>query len=128
MIWASVALGGTAGGSAFAMKWLYHTVAYGKWHADRVVWRVVVPVLSGVIALFTALIVGSGLIPIFSNTIFNGPKIGAAFGFFIGFFSDNLLATLQRKADQLLGTLERTERPPAAPEKQPDQPRASTDP
>ena len=107
LVWASVALGGICGGSAFAMKWLYHSVAHGKWHCDRLVWRFVVPILSGVLALFTALMIGSGLIPIFSSTIFDGPIMGAAFGFFVGFFSDNLIATLQRFANHLLGTLEK---------------------
>ncbi len=38
--------------------------------------------------------------------------MGAAYGFFVGFFSDNLLAALQRLADQALGTLGRVERTP----------------
>ena len=81
---------------------VWHT---GWWHRDRIVWRVVVPVLSGVLALFTALMVGSRLIPIFNHTLFDNPYTGAAFGFLVGFFSDNLLATLQRMANHLLGTL-----------------------
>ncbi len=35
--------------------------------------------------------------------------MGAAYGFFVGFFSDNLLAALQKLADQTLGTLRRVE-------------------
>ena len=109
-IWMSVALGGACGGCAFALKWLYHGVAYGKWHRDRLVWRLVVPVLAAVLALFTALMVASGIVPIFNSTVFDGPTVGAAFGFFVGFFSDNLLAGLQRLATELLGTLEKPER------------------
>lgn len=116
LVWAAVMLGGFCGGCAFAMKWLYHTVAYGKWHTDRIVWRIFVPILAGTIALFTGLIIGSGLLPIFSHSVLDGPNVGAAFGFFVGFFSDNLVATLQRKADQILGTLERTKRPSATAE------------
>ena len=101
----AVAVGGACGGFAFALKWLYHGVAYGRWNSDRLVWRLVVPLLSGTLALFTALMVGSGFIPIFSAKITDGPRIGAAYGFFVGFFSDNLLAALQRLADQTLGTL-----------------------
>ena len=107
LIWMSVALGGACGGCAFALKWLYHGVAYGKWHRDRLVWRLVVPILSGALALFTALMVSSGILPIFSRTAFDSPTVGAAFGFFIGFFSDNLLAGLQKTANHFLGTLER---------------------
>jgi hypothetical protein len=53
--------------------------------------------------------IGSGLIPVFSPKIIEGPRVGAAYGFFLGFFSDNLLAALQRLADQTLGTLGRVE-------------------
>lgn len=105
----AVAVGGACGGFAFALKWLYHSVAYGWWNRDRLIWRFVVPVLSATLALFTALMIGSGLIPLFNAKIADGPRIGAAYGFFVGFFSDNLLAALQRLADQTLGTLGRVE-------------------
>lgn len=108
--WASVGLGGVCGGCCFALKWLYHGVAYGKWHRDRIVWRLVVPLLSGVIAVFTGLMVASGFLPILNKTVFDGVKIGAAFGFFVGFFSDNLIAVLQRLANQFFGTLENPKR------------------
>ena len=105
----AVALGGACGGSVFALKWLYHSVAHGWWNCDRVVWRFVVPLLSALLALFTALMIGSGLIPIFSNRIIDGPRIGVAYGFFVGLFSDNLIAALQKVANQTLGTLGRVE-------------------
>jgi len=105
----AVAVGGACGGFAFALKWLYHGVAHGWWNCDRIVWRLVVPLLSATLALFTALMIGSGLIPIFSAKITEGPRIGAAYGFFVGFFSDNLLAALQKLADQTLGTLGQVE-------------------
>jgi hypothetical protein len=105
----AVAVGGACGGFAFALKWLYHGVAYGWWNRDRLVWRLIVPVLSATLALFTALMIGSGLIPLFNSHITDGPRMGAAYGFFAGFFSDNLLAALQRLADQTLGTLGRVE-------------------
>lgn len=105
----AIGVGGASGGFAFALKWHYHGVAYGKWHRDRLIWRLIVPLLSGVLALFTALMIGSGFIPIFSAKITEVPRIGAAYGFFVGFFSDNMLAALQRLADQTLGTLGRVE-------------------
>lgn len=106
---AAVAVGGACGGFAFALKWLYHGVAHGWWNRDRIVWRLVVPLLSGTLAFFTALMISSGIIPVFSTKITEGPRIGAAFGFFIGFFTDNLLALLQKFANQTLGTLGRIE-------------------
>lgn len=105
----AVAVGGACGGFAFALKWLYHSVAHGWWNRDRIVWRFVVPILSATLALFTAMMIGSGLIPIFNAKITEGPRMGAAYGFFVGFFSDNLLAALQKFADQTLGTLGRVE-------------------
>lgn len=108
----AAAVGGACGGFAFALKWLYHTVARGWWNRDRVIWRLVVPLLSATFALFTALMIGSGLMPIFSTKITDGPRNGAAYGFFVGFFSDNLLAALQKVADQILGTLGGSESKP----------------
>ena len=105
----AISIGGACGGFAFALKWLYHGVAYARWNRDRVVWRLTVPLLSATLALFTALMIGSGIVPIFSSKITEGPRAGAAYGFFVGFFSDNLLAALQKLADQTLGTLGRAE-------------------
>lgn len=105
----AVAIGGACGGFAFALKWLYHGVAHGWWNSDRIVWRFVVPLLSATLALFTALMIGSGIIPIFSVKITDGPRAGAAYGFFVGFFSDNLVGALQRLANHTLGKIGRTE-------------------
>ena len=33
-----------AGGSTFATKWLYHSVAKAEWNRDRIVWRFVAPI------------------------------------------------------------------------------------
>jgi hypothetical protein len=105
----AVAIGGACGGFAFALKWLYHGVAHGWWNRDRIVWRLIVPLLSATLALFTALMIGSGIIPIFSVKITEGPRAGAAYGFFVGFFSDNLVGALQRFANHTLGKIGRTE-------------------
>jgi hypothetical protein len=105
----AVAIGGACGGFAFALKWLYHGVAHARWNCDRLIWRLVVPLLSATLALFTALMIGSGIIPILSVKIAEGPRNGAAYGFFIGFFSDNLLAALQKFADHTFGTLSKAE-------------------
>lgn len=113
----AISISGASGGFAFALKWLYHGVAYGKWHRDRLIWRLVVPILSAVLALFTALMIGSGIVPFFNASLTEAPRGGAAFGFFVGFFSDNLLAALQRLADQALGTLGRVEEKPNPPPK-----------
>jgi len=61
--WASTALGGLCGGCSSSLKWLYHSVAKRHWHRDRIIWRLVVPVLSAVLAVFSGLMTVSGLIP-----------------------------------------------------------------
>lgn len=105
LVWAAAGLAGACGGAAAALKWLYHTVAKQQWHRDRVIWRAVVPPLSSILSVFAGLMIVSGLIPIFSRTPFDNPATGAAFGFFVGLFSDNLLASLQRLAFRIFGTV-----------------------
>jgi hypothetical protein len=107
LVWASAGFAGLAGGAASALKWLYHSVAKQQWRRDRVVWRVVVPPLSSVLAVFAGLMIVSGLIPFFSKTPFESPATGAAFGFFVGLFSDNLLASLQKLAYRIFGTVDK---------------------
>lgn len=107
LLWATVGLSGVCGGATSSLKWHYHSVAKRRWHRDRIIWRLVVPLLSGVLAVFTGLMITSGLIPFFSNTALDNPAIGAGFGFFVGLFSDNLLASLQRLAYRVFGTVNR---------------------
>lgn len=107
LIWLTVSLGGLCGGCANSLKWLYHTVAKKRWHRDRLIWRLVVPILSAVLASFTGLMVQSGIIPLFNTTLLADPATGAAFGFFLGLFSDNLLACLQNFALSVFGTVDK---------------------
>jgi hypothetical protein len=107
LVWTAAALAGACGGAVSALKWLYHSVAKQQWHRDRVVWRVVVPPLSAILSVFAGLMIISGLIPFFSRTPFSNPATGAAFGFFVGLFSDNLLASLQKLAFRIFGTVDK---------------------
>jgi hypothetical protein len=102
----SIALSGTCGGCTFSLKWLYHTVAKMQWHRDRSVWRFVVPVSSGFVALFSGLMIISGLVPFLARTPLLVPATGAAYGFFVGVFSDNVLAALQKLANNIFGTMD----------------------
>jgi hypothetical protein len=106
VVYATVALAGICGGCASSLKWLYHAVARKRWHRDRLIWRVIVPPLSGVLATFTALMIISGIVPFLSRTALAGPASGAALGFFIGLFSDHLLAALQNVAFRAFGTVD----------------------
>jgi hypothetical protein len=107
LVWMAAALAGACGGAASSLKWLYHSVAKQQWHRDRIIWRIVVPPLSAVLSVFAGLMIVSGLIPFFSRTPFFNPATGAAFGFFVGMFSDNLLASLQKLAFRIFGTVDK---------------------
>ena len=107
--WASMCLSGVCGGCCFSLKWLYHAVAKRKWHRDRTIWRGVVPVLSGVLAVFSGLMIVAGLVPFFAKTPLTVPVTAAGYGFFVGFLSDNLIAALQRIATHVFGTASRSE-------------------
>jgi hypothetical protein len=112
VVWAAVTLSGACGGCASSLKWLYHAVAKKRWHRDRIVWRLIVPVLSATLSVFAGLMIISGLIPFLSKAPLTAPGAGAAFGFFVGFFSDNVLAGLQKVAYRMFGTLDKGS-PPA---------------
>jgi hypothetical protein len=103
VIWLSVALSGVVGGTSFALKWLYHSVAKDAWNHDRIVWRLVVPILSGVFSVFVGFMVASGIVPFLNTNAFDHFYKSLGVGFFIGYFSDNVLAKLQRLANQWFG-------------------------
>lgn len=105
--YASIALAGACGGCTFALKWLYHSVAKKSWHRDRTIWRFVVPITSAFLAVFSGLMIISGLVPFLARAPLTLPTTAAAYGFFVGVFSDNVLAALQRLAFNLFGTVDR---------------------
>jgi hypothetical protein len=106
VVYAAVTLAGICGGCASSLKWLYHAVAKQRWHHDRLIWRLIVPPLSGILAVFTALMIISGIVPFLSRASLGGPASGAALGFFVGLFSDNVLAALQKLAFRVFGTVD----------------------
>lgn len=103
--WIAVALGGLIGGVVFALKWHYHSVAKRIWHQDRLVWRITAPILSGVLATFVIMMIRSDIIPLISVEKLTSIYAATSFSFFLGLFSDNLLASLQNLAAQMFGTL-----------------------
>lgn len=106
-LWLIVFFSGVLGGAAFSTKWLYHSVSWNEWNRDRVVWRLSVPILGGLMAVFTGCMIMSGIIPLLSKDLFARLVSGSGFGFFVGLFADNFLAALQKFATRLLGTLGR---------------------
>jgi hypothetical protein len=106
LLWCALFTAGVSGGASFSLKWLYHSVAKNTWNRDRIVWRLIVPLLSGVLATFLGFMIVSGLIPLLSRTAFDTFFVALGFGYFVGYFSDNALASLHGLADKMFGTLE----------------------
>lgn len=102
-----MALSGTVGGTAFSLKWLYHSVAKWSWNRDRVLWRLIVPFLSGSLALFVSAMITAEVISVFNDDFFRNFYGALAGGFFIGYFSDNVLAALQNLAVKWFGTVDK---------------------
>jgi hypothetical protein len=101
-------LGGTIGGAAFTTKWHYHSVAKGIWNEDRLLWRLFSPHVSGVLALFVALLIAGGFIRIFDQEFFQKVISIAGVSFLVGYFSDKALAKLAEVADTVFGPTQQT--------------------
>ncbi len=101
---------GTLGGTIFAIKWLYHTVARQLWHFDRRLWRVFTPHISGGLAFGVSAMVGSGVIRLFDKGATESYPLLVGFGFLVGYFSDSAIAKLSEVADTLFGTSRSKER------------------
>lgn len=96
-------VGGHFGGSLFTTKWLYHTVARGIWNADRVLWRVFTPFLSGGAALALVLLSAGGVIPLLGEEIRSNSAGCLGVGIVIGYFSDKAFSALGRFAERHFG-------------------------
>ncbi|WP_417590932.1 hypothetical protein [Parasphingorhabdus sp.] len=104
--WSGMFFAAMAGGSAFALKWLYHSVAKFEWNRDRVLWRFIVPLNSAVLATCAGFGISAGIMPFLDQNSFGNIYTALFFGFFIGHFSDNVLAGLQKLAKKWFGTVD----------------------
>jgi hypothetical protein len=97
---------GCVGGVTFAIKWLVHSVATGRWHLDRRYWRLMIPWLGGVYALVILAFMDSGVI----GGVADKPHSIAAtasLAFLVGYFSDGVSGLLSNIANAVFGTLEK---------------------
>lgn len=97
-------IGGTLGGTLFSTKWLYHSVAKKMWHADRRLWRLFTPHLSGALAFATYVMMTCGLFPIVEKKSLETDAMALSFGFIVGLFSDSASAKLAEVAETLFGS------------------------
>lgn len=97
---------GGLGGTTFSIKWLMHSVATGKWHLDRIYWRVFVPLVSGVYALVVLHLFSGGVV---GSAHPMPTEIGgiAALAFLVGYFSDGVSGLLTNIANAVFGTVEK---------------------
>jgi hypothetical protein len=93
-------LGGCFGGTMFAMKWLYHSVAKYNWNADRRLWRYFTPILSGGGALCVVLLSSAGVLPLFGPDIVRSETGALGIGIVLGYFSDRVFSALEGFAKQ----------------------------
>ena len=97
-------LAGTLGGCCFGIKCMYHFVAKLMWHEDRRLWRLLSPLVSGVLSLIMVFLVASGLLQIFDSKFVEHSIRVMAFSFLVGYFSDKALAKMAEVADTLFGS------------------------
>jgi hypothetical protein len=98
-------LSGILGGVIFGLKWLYHSFAKQTWNLDRRWWRYFTPVISGGLAFAMILVIES--FGVFDPNLVSTSARTTAFGFLVGFFSDNALAKLAEVAQTLFGPTHR---------------------
>ena len=103
--WIAVALAGLVGGTTYDLKWLYHSVGRNTWNRDRLLWRIVVPPISGVVSVFFAFLVQAGFVNLTGAKPF-GWYAALGLGFLFGYFSDNVIAYLYRTSSRLFGATE----------------------
>jgi hypothetical protein len=108
MPWTPMFFAALAGGAIFATKWLYHSVAKAEWNRDRIIWRFIAPINSAILATSAGFGISAGIMPFLNQNSFQNLYAALFFGFFIGHFSDNVLAALQRLARKWFGTLDYT--------------------
>lgn len=115
-------LGGTLGGSLYAMKWLYHSVAKGWWNRDRVLWRLFTPLLAAGTATIIVVMSASGVLPLFGPALASSAGGATAIAMLVGFFSDRAFSALENTMQGIFGSSENghaDQSPDEAPTDQP---------
>ena len=94
---------GGLGGTTFSIKWLMHSVGTGKWHEDRLYWRIFVPLIAGIYSVVIHSMSSSGLV---------SPRAGdgslasiVSLSFLVGYFSDGVSGVLTNVANAVFGTV-----------------------
>ncbi len=100
-MFAFVAAGGLLGGILFGMKFLYHAVAKGIWNQDRLLWRVLSPLLSLGLAVAAGALLDSGIAGLTFKS--DSHSTHFAVGFIVGYFADKAIQKMADIADTVFG-------------------------
>jgi hypothetical protein len=96
--------GGLLGGTAFGLKWFYHSTAKGLWHLDRRYWRIFSPLVSSILSFFTNLVLyRDAICAADGNGLVLASKVSIT-SFLAGYFSDAAFAKLAELAKVLFGS------------------------
>ena len=103
--WIILFFAGLLGGSLFGIKYLYKVVGRGRWHLDRLTWRIFSPWISGGLALAIGALMDAGIFGVASTDA----KASSYFsvGFIAGYFADSALAKMQEIANTIFGKPEK---------------------
>lgn len=98
---------GGLGGTTFSIKWLMHSVATGKWHSDRIYWRIFVPLIGGIYAVVVLDLFASGFVGPAKQSAPVVTSIQIGLSFLVGYFSDGVSGLLTNVANAIFGTVEK---------------------
>jgi hypothetical protein len=101
--WGFVWFGGMLGGSLFAMKWMYHSVAKGLWNQDRRLWRLFTPLLSAGVGFTVVVLSSSRVLPLFGPDLVRSNTGATGVAILVGYFSDQTISRLAAMAEGHLG-------------------------
>lgn len=88
---------GFLGGTIYDIKILYKSVASGKWHKDRRIWRIATPWVSMALTIVVASMMAA---KVFLSA---GVFMAIVIGFFAGYFSESAIGKLYAVAQVLFG-------------------------
>ena len=103
--WILTYLAGGLGGTIFSIKWLMHAVGTGKWHQDRIYWRIFVPLIGGIYSIVVFGLASLGLVGAKIETAATSQLTTFAVAFLVGYFSDGVSGLLSNVANAVFGTV-----------------------
>jgi hypothetical protein len=104
-VWVICYFAGGLGGTACSIKWLMHSVGTGKWHQDRIYWRLFVPLIGGVYSIVIHGLTISGLVGGQASGANPNIVTAASVSFLVGFLSDGVSGLLTNIANSVFGTV-----------------------